>query len=35
MSLKFRETDLVGFINDVVNTFGYLAQTNTSHLPSS
>lgn len=26
MSLKFRETDLVGFINDVVNTFGYLAQ---------
>lgn len=26
MQLKFRETDLVGFIDDVVNTFSYLAQ---------
>lgn len=26
MSLKFRETDIVGFIDDVVNTFKYLAR---------
>ena len=26
MNLKLRETDLVGFIDDVVTTFSYLAQ---------
>ncbi len=27
MTLKFRGTDLIGFIDDVVNTFSYLAQS--------
>ncbi len=34
MHLKFRETDIVGFINDLMQTFNYQAQKRTSHLLS-
>ena len=32
MFLKFRETDLVGFINDVMQTFEYLAHKENIHF---
>lgn len=31
MHLKFRETDIVGFINDLMQTFNYQAQKRISH----
>ena len=34
MHLKFRETDIVGFINDLMQTFNYQAQKRTSTLLS-
>ena len=32
MHLKFRETDIVGFINDLMQTFNYQAQKKEHHI---